>query len=86
MKSTPTAERSAPDTAVVKMKRSSRYHGADIAQLVDDLVEAAWLERRAKVPKHAIFDALLLMAVENQAQLPEYLIKLAERRSTWGKD
>ena len=85
MKSTPIAERTGPDTAAVKMKRSSRYHGADIAQLFDDVVEAAWLERRAKVPKHEILDALLLMAVENQDRLPEYLIKLAERRSTRGK-
>lgn len=79
MTSAPVAD---PSPSSTDMVRDTWYHGADIAALFDDVVEQAWLARRAKLPKHRIVDALLLLAVEHADQLPAYLEKLAERRTS----
>jgi hypothetical protein len=79
MTSVPVAD---PRPASPDMVRDTWYHGADIAALFDKLVEDQWLDRRTKVPKHRLVDALLLIAIEHADQLPAYLDKLDERRST----
>jgi len=80
MTSAPVAAHSRPSSP--DMVRDTWYHGADVAALFDDVVQQQWLARGAKVPKHRLVDALLLLAVEHADQLPAYLEKLAERRST----
>ncbi len=79
----PTSEPASVPAAT--MTRRSWYLGADIAALLDQVVQDEWLERRAEVPKHQILDALLLLAVEHREQLPQYLTRLAERRATGEK-
>lgn len=64
-----------------EMVRDTWYHGADVAALFEDLVDQEWLARKAKLHKHKIVDALLLLAIDHADQLPTYLEKLAERRS-----
>lgn len=79
MSSTPIAD---PIPTQVAMVRDTRYHGADIAELFDAVVRREWLARLAKVPKHRLVDALMLLAVEHAHELPQYLVKLDERRTT----
>lgn len=71
-----------PRPSSARMVRDTLYHGEDIAAVFDDVVQQQWLARQAKLPKHQIIDALLLLAVEHADELPAYLEKLAERRST----
>ena len=78
MSSTPIAD---PIPTPVAMKRDTRYHGVDIAKLFDDVVHREWLARRTDVPKHRLVDALMLLAVEHAHELPQYLVKLEERRA-----
>lgn len=79
MTSVPVAD---PRPASPDMVRDTWYHGADIAALFDGVVKRHWLALEAQVPKHRLVDALLLIAVEHADQLPAYLDKLDDRRST----
>ena len=75
-----------PTPSSAGMVRDTWYHGADVAALFEDLVEQEWLVRRAKLHKHKIVDALLLLAIDHADQLPTYLEKLAELRSAGKED
>lgn len=69
-----------PDAAVPDKVRNTLYHGADIAERFDDAIDEEWLRHRARIYKHELIDAMLLLAISNRDQLPVYLAKLRAER------
>ncbi|RZU46679.1 hypothetical protein EV385_6756 [Krasilnikovia cinnamomea] len=63
-----------------EMKRNTLYHGADIEKRFDAAVDEEWLQRGARINKHELIDALLLLAISNRDQLPAYLAQLRHER------
>ncbi|GAB1646913.1 hypothetical protein [Krasilnikovia sp. MM14-A1259] len=68
------------NSAFPEMKRNTLYHGADMEKRFDDVVDREWLDRKAKIKKHELIDALLLLAISNRDQLPAYLAQLRDER------
>ena len=60
------------------MVRDTRYHRADVAKLLDEVVHARWLATGATRPKHEILDGLFLIAIAHADQLQPVMDKLGQ--------